>query len=85
MTSHIRSSREGSTLVLTLARPRARNALDLAMYEALTEALEHAAVDPEVRAVLVEGEGDGFCAGNDLKDFLDNPPTGRFHSLCTGS
>ena len=53
-------------LRLTLNRPRQRNALDAALQGALREALEQAASDPAVRAVLLRAEGAGFCAGQDL-------------------
>lgn len=53
-------------LRLTLNRPRQRNALDAVLQGALREALEQAAGDPAVRAVLLRAEGAGFCAGQDL-------------------
>jgi enoyl-CoA hydratase/carnithine racemase len=55
---------------IRLNRPEKRNAITLAMYEALCAALAQAQADPAVRAVLVSGEGAGFSAGNDLNDFL---------------
>ena len=53
-----------------LNRPEKRNALTAAMYQALAGALQAAQADPGSRAVLLVGEGAGFCAGNDLNDFL---------------
>ena len=53
-------------LRLTLNRPRQRNALDAVLQAALRDALEQAAGDPAVRAVLLRAEGAGFCAGQDL-------------------
>ncbi len=50
-------------------RPEKKNALTGAMYTAYHEALDRAADDPAVRAVLVTGEGGAFTAGNDLQDF----------------
>jgi len=55
---------------LILNRPAQKNALTLAMYRALTDALSEAAADDEVRVVLLRGAGDSFCAGNDLADFI---------------
>lgn len=58
---------------LRLNRAPKRNALTLDMYAGLAAALEEAEGDAAVRVVLLGGEGPGFCAGNDLKDFLDSP------------
>lgn len=51
---------------VTLARPRRANALDLPTAEALTEAVARAGSDPQVRVVLLAGEGARFCAGGDV-------------------
>ena len=64
-------------LAITLARPRQRNAITVAMYAALADALEGAADDPAIRLITIEGEGADFTAGNDLADFLrEMPPPG---------
>ena len=55
-------------------RPQKKNALTAAMYLAAANALREAEKDDGVRAVLFRGEGDSFCAGNDLEDFAANPP-----------
>ena len=55
-------------LELVLARERVRNALDLATTERLLLGLTQARDDPSVRAVLLRGEGAGFCAGSDVKE-----------------
>jgi enoyl-CoA hydratase/carnithine racemase len=52
-----------------LNRPDKLNALDPAMFEALVEAGEGLAADPSVRAVVLSGEGRGFCAGLDFTSF----------------
>lgn len=58
----------GHTLVLTINRPQARNAVNLAVTEALGDALEAADADPDVRVVVLTGSGEkSFCAGADLK------------------
>src|SRR5688500_7259215 len=64
-------------LTLEIARPEKKNALSLAMYEAMTRALERAATDDAVRVVLVTGQSGVFTSGNDLQDFLARPPTGE--------
>jgi enoyl-CoA hydratase/carnithine racemase len=55
-------------LELVLARERVRNALDLSTTERLIAAVEEARNDPGVRAILLRGEGAGFCAGSDVKE-----------------
>ncbi len=57
------------TMTLTLSRPDHKNALTLAMYEQLSEAIERASIDGSVRALLLAGEEGCFTAGNDLNDF----------------
>jgi len=69
MTDHVRVSIEHNVMRLLLARPEKKNALTNAMYVALGSALETAENDPNVRAVLLEAEGDAFTAGNDIADF----------------
>ncbi len=53
---------------VTLARPHARNALDLPMCEALTQAFEALDADDSVRVVILDAEGPVFCAGADMKE-----------------
>ncbi|AUI58279.1 enoyl-CoA hydratase/isomerase family protein [Amycolatopsis sp. BJA-103] len=55
--------------VLTLNRPDKLNALDTALTRALRDALDDADLDPAVRAVVLTGNGRGFCAGADLSEF----------------
>jgi enoyl-CoA hydratase/carnithine racemase len=66
---HIRTAVEDRVLRITLDRPDKKNALTNDMYKALGEALDRAEADPEIRAVLLDAEGDAFTAGNDLGDF----------------
>jgi enoyl-CoA hydratase/carnithine racemase len=63
-------AREGAVLELRIDRAAKKNALTFAMYRALTEALRAGQSDPAVRAVLLTGSGETFCAGNDIADFL---------------
>ena len=58
---------EAGVLTLALDRPERRNAIDPAMRDALARALDQAAADPEVRAVILTGAGGAFCAGGDVK------------------
>lgn len=76
MSEHVRVEKQGAVLAVTLARPERRNAITVAMYDALAQALESAATDPSIRVVVLRGEGQDFAAGNDLADFLDAPPRG---------
>jgi enoyl-CoA hydratase/carnithine racemase len=64
----------GSILRVQLNRPTKRNAMTSAMYVALAGILNEAANDGNTRVVLWHGAGDSFCAGNDIEDFLKNPP-----------
>ena len=61
---------------ITMTRPAKRNALTVAMYAAMADAMARAEADPETRTVIFSGEGPGFCAGNDLADFVARPPSG---------
>ncbi len=76
MSEHVQVGRDGAVLEVRLNRPDRQNALTVEMYDALAAALKAAAADPEVRVVRISGEGRSFCAGNDMKDFLENPPAG---------
>ncbi|GFH34512.1 crotonase/enoyl-CoA hydratase family protein [Streptomyces pacificus] len=66
-TEHLTVRREGATLVLTLNRPEARNALSLSMLVGLYDAWLEADADDGVRSVVLTGAGGSFCAGMDLK------------------
>lgn len=63
-------------LTLQINRPDKKNALNLAMYAALADALREADSNDSVRVVLIKGTDDCFTSGNDLADFLSAPPTG---------
>lgn len=62
---------------LTLNRPAARNALSVALMDALQSALDAVARDDTVKAVVIAANGPGFCAGHDLREMRANP--GRQH------
>ncbi len=59
---------DGPVRVLTLERPEVRNALSRALREELRAAMDAAAADDAVRAVVVTGAGEAFCAGLDLRE-----------------
>ncbi|THC45329.1 oxepin-CoA hydrolase, alternative type [Massilia sp. Mn16-1_5] len=58
---------EGAVRVLVNSNPAARNAITPALYDALPAALEEAAADPSIGAIVLTGDGDFFCAGGDLR------------------
>jgi enoyl-CoA hydratase/carnithine racemase len=63
-----------SILRVQLNRPAKKNAMTSAMYLTLADVLDGAAKDERIRVVLWHGAGDSFSAGNDVEDFLKNPP-----------
>jgi enoyl-CoA hydratase/carnithine racemase len=74
MTDAIQIERERGVLTLRLNRPEKKNALTRAMYSHLAEALKQADTDPEISAVLITGSAECFTAGNDIADFIQQPP-----------
>jgi enoyl-CoA hydratase/carnithine racemase len=76
MAQEITVNRIGRAFHIRLDRADKRNAVTRSMYEAMTEAIAIAETDPAIRAVLFSGAGGAFCAGNDLNDFVGDPPTG---------
>ncbi|MGV9702295.1 crotonase/enoyl-CoA hydratase family protein [Streptomyces sp. NPDC003483] len=66
-TEHLTVRREGATLVLTLDRPEAKNALSLPMLVGLYDGWTEADADDAIRSVVLTGAGGAFCAGMDLK------------------
>ncbi len=67
----------GAVRALTFDRPEKLNAFTADMYSALTAALHDANHDDGVRVIVLQGAGGAFTAGNDLRDFLDAPPSGE--------
>lgn len=72
MSAQLLSTSQGRTMVLTLSNPGHRNALGPEMYAAGVEALNAAETNPEVRSVVITGEGAMFCAGGDLRRLQAN-------------
>ncbi len=67
--------------IISLNRPERHNALDLAARAALADAFRWARETPEVRAVLLRGEGRSFCSGRDRENFLDPASHGSHFQL----
>src|SRR5256884_982967 len=72
--SDIITERSGNILRIQLNRPERKNAMTSAMYITLADLFNNAAKDDLIRVVLWHGAGDSFSAGNDIQDFLKNPP-----------
>lgn len=84
MPAELRSSSHGQTLVLTLHNPEHHNALDPSMYAAGVEALNAAGDNPEVRSVILVGDGPTFCSGGNLRRLKANreqPPAVQAESI----
>lgn len=71
----ILSTQNDAVLTLTLNRPDKLNALSNSMYTRLADLLLAADEDPDVRAIIITGGEQCFTSGNDLQDFLQDPPT----------
>lgn len=72
----IRIEHQGPVVTLSFDRPDRKNAITAAMYAALADGLNAAAADDAVRVAVIGGSAAAFTAGNDLGDFLNNPPSG---------
>src|SRR3984957_12137232 len=66
-TTDLLAALDEGVLTLTLNRPEARNAMSRAMNHALARQLAVAALEPNVRCIVLTGAGKGFCAGGDVK------------------
>jgi enoyl-CoA hydratase/carnithine racemase len=73
--TEITTSTQGQTLVIRLNRPEKMNAITRDMYAGLAQNLNAAAEDDAIRCVVITSEGEHFTAGNDIRDFMSNPPT----------
>lgn len=78
-TEHLTTERVGATLVLTLNRPEAKNALSLPMLVGLYDGWLEADADDTVRSVVLTGAGGAFCAGMDLKALAGKGMAGEHH------
>ncbi|MBZ2189173.1 enoyl-CoA hydratase [Alcanivorax sp. JB21] len=73
---HVTVSQADGILEIRIQRPERKNALTHGMYDAITRALVTADTDPAVRVALITGTDDCFTAGNDMVEFLKDPPKG---------
>jgi enoyl-CoA hydratase/carnithine racemase len=71
----IQSSKANSILTIEFNRPDKKNAITSAMYQMMADALRDGESDASVRVIMIVGKPEIFTAGNDLEDFLNNPPT----------
>ncbi|MDP1649067.1 MAG: enoyl-CoA hydratase [Rubrivivax sp.] len=70
----IRTATINGVATIEIARPEKKNALTVAMYQAMTDALVAAREDAAVRAVLITGQPGVFTSGNDIQDFMTRAP-----------
>ena len=76
---HIQTELKDDVLRITIDRPEKKNALTGEMYTAMADAVEQGDANPDVRVMLLHGNGDSFTAGNDLEDFMANQWKGQTH------
>ncbi|MBI3453894.1 MAG: enoyl-CoA hydratase [Rhodospirillales bacterium] len=76
----LREDRDG-VATLTMNRPAQRNALSVGLMSAMQAELDRIAGDPSVKAVIVAGNGPGYCAGHDLKEMRANPGRQAYEAL----
>ncbi len=74
MAEKLQSNRTNGVLTLTLNRPDRLNAIDIEMLDALVYALQEAAADSQVGAIVLAGAGRVFCAGADIGQMIDRTP-----------
>src|SRR5688572_24196033 len=74
--SFIKTGTVNGVATVEIARPEKKNALTMAMYDAMADAIRAAVDDRSVRALLVTGQPGVFTSGNDLEDFMQRPPGG---------
>ena len=72
----IEVSTEGGILTLAFNRLEKKNAITSAMYQTLSDGVAQAESDASVRVIIIAGQPQIFTAGNDLEDFMKNPPSG---------
>lgn len=77
MTDSVRWEVEDAVATITMDRPQARNALNTGMKEGMIAALNRVESDPQVRAVVLTGAGNAFCAGQDLREHADRLADGE--------
>jgi len=76
MNDAIITALEERVLKIRINRPDKKNAITSSMYSAMAEAFERAGKDKSIRVIYMSGTGDLFTSGNDIMDFIRNPPSG---------
>src|ERR1700690_1165939 len=76
MTELVVVTDDGPVRTVRMNRPEKKNALTMAMYDAMAAAIESAAQNPALRCLLIAGAPTTFCAGNDIGDFLKTAGAG---------
>ncbi len=81
--AEVRTERRDGVLIVTIDRPRARNAMNAAAAAAISAAMDELEVDDDLRVGVLTGAGGTFCSGMDLKAFLagESPPSSRAASV----
>ena len=74
MSEHILVTQQDAILRIQFNRPEKKNAITAAMYSTMADAIAQAEADADIRAIYITGSQDSFTSGNDLNDFLQNPP-----------
>jgi enoyl-CoA hydratase/carnithine racemase len=77
MTREITTIKRDGVLQIDFMRPTKKNAFTKAMYQDMADALKDAASDDAIKVILFVGQPEIFTAGNDVEDFLNNPPSGE--------
>jgi enoyl-CoA hydratase/carnithine racemase len=77
MSDEVQSLHEGAVLTLSLNRVEKKNALTAAMYQTLADAVSAAQNNDAVRVLVIQAHEAVFCAGNDIADFLNQPPAAQ--------
>jgi enoyl-CoA hydratase len=77
---HALVSQDGATLIVTMNRPEARNAITGEMMSIMVDAWDRVDADDSIRSCVLTGAGGAFCAGADLKSMSRNSPSESFAS-----
>jgi len=83
MTEHVAITTSGGVVRVCLARPGKHNAITMEMWMAIANGLDRAKADPDVRALVITGEGGSFSAGADLKSIkdADGTPSAEYRAI----
>jgi len=84
LSAQLKSTSVDETLILTLSNPSARNALSPEMVSAATEAIQQADGSKHIKTIIIQGEGEHFCAGGNVQRLLnqiDLPPQGQDENI----